>query len=65
MRLTHKICLLPLSAVILQASVQGCKASVTPLALSDHADSRKRSRTSLPARGGRLVAGFYFQETFT
>ncbi|CAJ1069033.1 dual specificity protein phosphatase CDC14C-like isoform X2 [Xyrichtys novacula] len=41
-----------LSAVILQASVQGCKAGVTPLALSDRSDSRKRSRTSLPARRG-------------
>lgn len=45
--------------VILQTS--GCKASVNPLALSDHSDSRKRSRTSLPASGvgGRSVAGFY------
>ncbi|XP_018530449.1 dual specificity protein phosphatase CDC14B isoform X1 [Lates calcarifer] len=40
-----------LSRVILQASVQGCKTSVNPLALSDHSDSRKRTRTSLPANG--------------
>lgn len=48
------------STVILQASVQGCKTSVNPLALSDHSDSRKRTRTSLPASGigGRSVAGF-------
>uniref|UniRef100_A0A3Q3G189 Dual specificity protein phosphatase CDC14A-like n=1 Tax=Labrus bergylta TaxID=56723 RepID=A0A3Q3G189_9LABR len=39
------------STAILQASVQGCNAGITPLALSDHSDSRKRSRTSLPARG--------------
>ncbi|XP_039658594.1 dual specificity protein phosphatase CDC14B isoform X2 [Perca fluviatilis] len=37
-----------LSRVILQASVQ---ASVNPLALSDQSDSRKRTRTSLPANG--------------
>ncbi|XP_062273092.1 dual specificity protein phosphatase CDC14B isoform X7 [Scomber scombrus] len=43
-----------LNRAILQASVQGCKASVNPLALSDHSDSRKRTRTSLPANG---VAG--------
>ncbi|KAM6944968.1 dual specificity protein phosphatase CDC14B isoform 4-T4 [Lycodopsis pacificus] len=40
-----------LSRVILQASVQGCKASINPLALSDQSDSRKRTRTSLPANG--------------
>ncbi|KAM9361105.1 dual specificity protein phosphatase CDC14B isoform 5-T5 [Symphorus nematophorus] len=40
-----------LSPVILQASIQGCKTSVHPLALSDHSDSRKRTRTSLPANG--------------
>ncbi|XP_028269135.1 dual specificity protein phosphatase CDC14B isoform X4 [Parambassis ranga] len=38
-----------LSRVIFQASVQGCKTS--SLALSDHSDTRKRTRTSLPANG--------------
>ncbi|XP_047447433.1 dual specificity protein phosphatase CDC14B isoform X3 [Mugil cephalus] len=42
-----------LSRVILQASVQGCKTGVSPLALSDHSDGRKRTRTSLPANGVR------------
>lgn len=53
------------SPVILQASVQGCKAGVTPLALSDHSDSRKRTRPSLPANGvgGRSVAAFYAWHT--
>ncbi|XP_008334251.1 dual specificity protein phosphatase CDC14B isoform X2 [Cynoglossus semilaevis] len=36
---------------VLQASVQGCKTSVNPLPLSEHPDSRKRTRTSLPANG--------------
>jgi len=36
---------------ILQSSGQSCKASVNPSALSDHSDSRKRTRTSLPANG--------------
>ncbi|XP_062237683.1 dual specificity protein phosphatase CDC14B isoform X2 [Platichthys flesus] len=36
-----------LSMSILQASVQGCKTN--PMALSDQSDSRKRTRTSLPA----------------
>uniref|UniRef100_A0A3P9BHM0 Cell division cycle 14B n=1 Tax=Maylandia zebra TaxID=106582 RepID=A0A3P9BHM0_9CICH len=40
-----------LSGVILQASFQSCKTSVSPLALSDQSDSRKRTRTSLPANG--------------
>ncbi|XP_061674391.1 dual specificity protein phosphatase CDC14B isoform X2 [Syngnathoides biaculeatus] len=36
---------------VLQASVQSCKTGVNSLALSDHSDSRKRTRTSLPATG--------------
>ncbi|KAM9744165.1 dual specificity protein phosphatase CDC14B isoform 4-T4 [Menidia menidia] len=40
-----------LSRVIMQDGVQGCNTSVSPLALSDHSDSRKRTRTSLPANG--------------
>ncbi|KAM4576671.1 dual specificity protein phosphatase CDC14B isoform 4-T4 [Odontesthes bonariensis] len=40
-----------LSRVIMQDGVDGCKTSVGPLALSDHSDSRKRTRTSLPANG--------------
>nr|XP_015828375.2 dual specificity protein phosphatase CDC14B isoform X4 [Nothobranchius furzeri] len=40
-----------LSKVIMQAAVPGCKASVGPLALSEHSESRKRTRTSLPANG--------------
>ncbi|MEQ2267628.1 hypothetical protein XENORESO_008435 [Xenotaenia resolanae] len=40
-----------LSTVIIQDSVQGCKTSVSSLALSDRSDSRKRTRTSLPANG--------------
>lgn len=35
--------------VVLQASVQGGKT--IPLALSDHSDSRKRTRTSMPSSG--------------
>ncbi|KAM9392190.1 dual specificity protein phosphatase CDC14B isoform 2-T2 [Pholidichthys leucotaenia] len=38
-----------LNRVILQASIQSCKT--IPLALSDPSDSRKRTRTSLPANG--------------
>ncbi|XP_034026453.1 dual specificity protein phosphatase CDC14B isoform X3 [Thalassophryne amazonica] len=41
------------SRVILQSTAQSCKAGSTPLALSDHSDSRKRTRTSLPANGVR------------
>ncbi|XP_041855396.1 dual specificity protein phosphatase CDC14B isoform X5 [Melanotaenia boesemani] len=43
--------------VIMQAGVRGCKTTVGPLALSDHSDSRKRTRTSLPANGvgGRRI----------
>ncbi|XP_015232624.1 PREDICTED: dual specificity protein phosphatase CDC14B isoform X1 [Cyprinodon variegatus] len=40
-----------LSGVIMQDGVQGCKTSISSLALSDRSDSRKRSRTSLPANG--------------
>ncbi|KAI3372747.1 hypothetical protein L3Q82_023209, partial [Scortum barcoo] len=40
-----------LGSVILQNSGQGCKADVHPMALSEHSDSRKRTRTSLPAHG--------------
>ncbi|XP_072243811.1 dual specificity protein phosphatase CDC14B isoform X5 [Leuresthes tenuis] len=40
-----------LSRVIMQDGVDGCKTSVGPLALSEHSDSRKRTRTSLPANG--------------
>ncbi|KAM3867452.1 dual specificity protein phosphatase CDC14B [Diretmus argenteus] len=39
------------SRIILQSSGQSCKASINPSALSDHSDSRKRTRTSLPANG--------------
>lgn len=38
-----------LSSVIIQDGVQGCRTSVGSLALSDRSDSRKRTRTSLPA----------------
>ncbi|XP_077456937.1 dual specificity protein phosphatase CDC14B isoform X2 [Stigmatopora argus] len=34
-----------------QASVQSCKTGVNSLALTDHSDSRKRTRTSLPTTG--------------
>ncbi|XP_054895126.1 dual specificity protein phosphatase CDC14B isoform X3 [Poeciliopsis prolifica] len=37
--------------VIRQDSVEGCKTSVSALALSDRSDSRKRTRASLPANG--------------
>ncbi|XP_053727241.1 dual specificity protein phosphatase CDC14B isoform X2 [Synchiropus splendidus] len=37
--------------VVLQASSQTCKASMNTLALSDHADGRKRTRTSMPTNG--------------
>ncbi|XP_017267894.1 dual specificity protein phosphatase CDC14B isoform X3 [Kryptolebias marmoratus] len=40
-----------LSKVILQSGVQGCNTGVGALALSDHSESRKRTRTSLPANG--------------
>ncbi|XP_061674393.1 dual specificity protein phosphatase CDC14B isoform X3 [Syngnathoides biaculeatus] len=40
-----------LNRSVLQASVQSCKTGVNSLALSDHSDSRKRTRTSLPATG--------------
>ncbi|XP_077376853.1 dual specificity protein phosphatase CDC14B isoform X6 [Festucalex cinctus] len=36
---------------VLQASVQSCKTGVNSMALSDHSDTRKRTRTSLPASG--------------
>ncbi|KAL6114009.1 cdc14b [Pungitius sinensis] len=38
-----------LGTAILQASVEGCMAGANPMALSDQSDSRKRTRTSLPA----------------
>lgn len=41
----------PRSTVLQQTSTQGCKAGVNPLALSEDSESRKRSRTSLPAAG--------------
>nr|XP_061804536.1 dual specificity protein phosphatase CDC14C-like [Nerophis lumbriciformis] len=40
-----------LNKTVLQASVQSCKTGFNSLALSDHSDSRKRTRTSLPASG--------------
>ncbi|XP_077571513.1 dual specificity protein phosphatase CDC14C-like isoform X1 [Stigmatopora nigra] len=40
-----------LNRTIFQASVQSCKTGVNSLALSDHSDSRKRTRTSLPTAG--------------
>ncbi|XP_077376852.1 dual specificity protein phosphatase CDC14B isoform X5 [Festucalex cinctus] len=39
------------SRAVLQASVQSCKTGVNSMALSDHSDTRKRTRTSLPASG--------------
>lgn len=44
----------------MQASVPGCKTSISPLTMSDQSDSRKRTRASLPANGirGRSVTGF-------
>ncbi|XP_077376850.1 dual specificity protein phosphatase CDC14B isoform X3 [Festucalex cinctus] len=40
-----------LNRAVLQASVQSCKTGVNSMALSDHSDTRKRTRTSLPASG--------------
>ncbi|XP_056128720.1 dual specificity protein phosphatase CDC14B isoform X2 [Lampris incognitus] len=37
--------------IILQSSSQSCKATINPPAMSNHSDSRKRTRTSLPANG--------------
>ncbi|XP_019743927.1 dual specificity protein phosphatase CDC14B isoform X5 [Hippocampus comes] len=40
-----------LNRAVLQASVQSCKTGINSMALSDPSDTRKRTRTSLPASG--------------